>query len=330
MHYEVITFGSATQDVFMKSKNLKVVEDEKFFTGKGLCASLGSKMHMDEVVFTMGGCGANTALTFGLQGLKTAYAGQIGKDYAGDLVKKELSKAGIFLDLLKETSEYQTAFSLILSLPEVGRTILEKLGACHELKEEDLKFENLKSEWFYIGSLSGNSSKVFKPLVDFASDNNIKIMANPGSTQLGENLEETRDLLDKIDILILNQEESAKLTGLNFEQEKEIFDKLDEMVKGLVIMTKGPKGVIVSDGEKYYSAGIPESDLIDRTGAGDAFASGFLSGWINKNDITYAIQLATANATSVLQTMGAGNGLLKKGEWGSWDKIEVKINSNIN
>ena len=68
--YDIITFGSATQDVFMSSRELKVVEDEKFITKKGLCVPLGSKMHINDVFFTMGGCGANTAITFALQGLK--------------------------------------------------------------------------------------------------------------------------------------------------------------------------------------------------------------------------------------------------------------------
>jgi len=324
MKYDIITFGSATQDVFMSSRELQVVEDEKFSTKKGLCVSLGSKMHMESVFFAMGGTGSNTAATFGEQGLKTAYLSTIGKDPAGQIVKDELKKHNVSLDLLKEVDNYPTAFSVILSLPEVGRSILEKLGACHEITEGDVDFNQLQSKWFYIASLSGKSSKIFKPVVDFAVKNKIKIAINPGRTQLSDDLETLRLLLDKIDVLILNQEEAAKLTGLDFEQEKEVFKKLDELVRGIVVMTKGPRGVTVSDGKNLYSAGIPESKLVDRTGAGDAFGSGFVSGWIQKQDISYAIQLGTANATSCLGQMGATNGLLKKGEWGNWEKIKVE------
>ncbi|MFC1756720.1 carbohydrate kinase family protein [Patescibacteria group bacterium] len=103
----------------------------------------------------------------------------------------------------------------------------------------------------------------------------------------------------------------------------EIFKKLDELVDGIVVMTKGSDGVVVSDGKNMYSAGIPESGMVDRTGAGDAFGSAFTAGYIETGDIVYAIQLGTANATSVLQQMGATNGLLKKGEWGEWTKVEV-------
>jgi len=324
MNYDIITFGSATQDVFMSSKKLEVVEDEKFATKKGLCVPLGSKMRMDDVLFAMGGCGTNSAASFSEQGLKTAYCGMIGKDAFGQEIKKELKKHNVSLDLMKESNEFPTAFSVILSLPEAGRSILEKYGACHELTDKDIPFDKLKANWLYIGSLSGKSHQMLVPLIDFANKNNIKVASNPaGSLKTLEHTEILKSALNKIDILILNQEESSKLTGIDFNKEKEIFQKLDEWVDGIVVMNKGPRGVTVSDGKNLYSAGIPESGLVDRTGAGDSFASAFVSGYIEKNDIAHAIQLGTANATSCLQKMGATNGLLKKGEWGSWEKVEV-------
>jgi len=322
--YDIITFGSATQDVFMSSREMRVVEDEKFVTKKGLCVPLGSKMFMDDIFFAMGGCGTNAAVTFSRQGLKTTYLGLIGKDCSGQMVKDELTNQGVSLDLLKETNKWPTAYSVILSLPEVGRSILKKTGACHYIIEGDIPLDKVKTKWVYLGSLSGESYKIVEPIVNFAKESNIKVAANPvGDTQLTNGLENLRSLLNKIDILILNQEEAARLTDLDFEKEKEIFQKLDKWVEGMVVMTKGPDGVVVSDGKDLYSAGIPKSGLVDRTGAGDAFGSGFVAGWIEKQDIAYAIQLGTANATACLQKLGAVNGLLKKGEWGKWEKVEV-------
>jgi len=177
----------------------------------------------------------------------------------------------------------------------------------------------------YLGSLSGETHKIIEPLVDYAVKKGIKIAANPvGTTQLGVGLDKLVSVLNKMDVLVVNQEEASKITGLDYADEKAVFKKLDEIVDGIVVVTKGSKGVVVSDGKNLYSAGIPKSGLVDRTGAGDSFASAFVSGWIEKQDIIHAIQLGTANATSVLQKFGATNGLLKKGEWGSWEKVEVK------
>jgi len=324
--YDVITFGSATQDVFMSSRKFQVVEEKKFITQKGLCVPLGSKMHMESVFFAMGGCGANCAITFANQGLKVAYCGQINKDPAGQVVKEELMKHGVSLEFLKETTKWHTAYSVIISLPGVERSILEYLGACHYLTQEDIPFDKLQAEWFYVGPLSGESYKVFKPVIDFAAQHKIKLAVNPGKTQLEAGLEDLRASLNKIDIFILNQEEAANLTGLDYQAEKEIFRQLDKWVEGIVVMTKGPEGVMVSDGKTLYSAGIPKSGLADRTGAGDAFGSAFVAAWIAKQDIEYAIQLATANATACIQKVGAIEGCLKKGEWGKWEKVKVTRN----
>lgn len=309
----------------MTSRKFEVVEDEKFITKKGLCVPLGSKIQMEAVLFSMGGCGANTAVTFSRQGLRTAYLGQIGRDIGGQTVKQTLSGEGVSLDLLKETDKWNTSLSVILSLPDVDRSILQYLGASHYLTKDDLPFEKMKAKWFYLGPLSGQTAGIFEPLVNFGHQNKIKMALTPGKNQLEDRgLELLRSLLNKMDIVIMNQEEASQLTGIDYKKEKEIFKLLDEWVDGVVVMTKGSEGVTASDGQYLYSAGIPESGLVDRTGAGDAFSSAFISGWIEKGDIAYAIQLGTANATACLQELGATNGLLKKGEWGQWEKVGVK------
>ena len=323
--YDIIVLGSATQDVFMSSPDFKIVEDEKLITKKGLCVPLGSKLKIESVTFAMGGCGTNAAVTFANQGLKTAYLGLIGKDCAGEMIKNELKKNNVSTDLIINSDKDQTAFSVILSVPNIGRSILKNLGACHNMTDADFDYDKIKTKWIYAGSLSGEAYKSLDALFEYAVKNDIKIAASPvGQSQLGEGLERTKALLEQIDILIMNQEEAALLTGVDYSDEEEIFNKLEKLAPKIKVMTKGPEGVRVTDGEYRYSAGIPESGLVDRTGAGDAFSSAFLSGYIEKQDISYAIQLATANSTSVLQKMGAINGLLKKGEWGEWEKVEVK------
>lgn len=329
MKYDVVTMGSATQDVFMSSKDFEEIESEKFITKKGICVPLGSKVFMDDIFFAMGGTGTNTAVTFARQGLKTAYLGAVGKDISGGGVKSELEKHGVSLNLLREMEEYPTAYSVILSLPNVGRSILKKEGACHFIKKEEIDFEQIETSWIYAGSLSSESCALLRPAVEHAFKNDIKVAVNPaGDTQLGEHVDELLSVLDKIDILILNQEECARLTGFDFKEEDKIFDELDKMVKGIAVMTKGPDGVIVSDGKNRYSAGIPESDFVDRTGAGDAFGSAFTVGYMENENIENAIQFGTANATAVMQKKGAANGLLKKGDWGPWPKVEVLKQEN--
>lgn len=330
--FDVITFGSATRDMFIISKNFQAIKSDDFISGKGLCVPSGAKVYVDDIFFASGGGATNTAATFALQGLKTACVTKVGEDTGGNAILDELKKLGVNIGFILKDKKFKTAYSIILSVPRGERTILVYQGACHELKKSDISWKDLeKTEWFYISGLSGKSAELFEPLINFAYENEIKIAVNPGEAQLKMGIDKLQPLLDKIDIFLVNKEEATKLTCLPYNAEKEIFKRLDVWVKGIAVMTKGPDGVMVSDGREIYSAGIPPSDILDRTGSGDAFCSGFVAGLIQKtgreskqDTIKYAIALGTANATGTVQQLGAKNGLLKKGDWGKWKKVEVK------
>ena len=128
-------------------------------------------------------------------------------------------------------------------------------------------------------------------------------------------------ILKKIDILLLNQEEASLLTGISYQKEKQIFKKLDELVPEIAIMTKGDRGAVVSGGNCLYRAGAPKVKVAEKTGAGDAFGSGFLASYIKNQNIEQALQLGIANSTSCIQKIGAKNGLLKKDQ--SFKKARV-------
>ena len=324
--YDIVTFGSATRDLFLKSKDFKTIKNEKFITGQGLCFNLGSKIYLDDLFFATGGGGTNTAATFANQGLKTAYVGRVGDDPGGKAILEELDKLKVkrFVSIDKEI---KTAYSVILSVSKKERTILVYNGACHYLGTKDIPFNQLKSKWFYIAGLSGESKETLLPIINFAKDNKIKVALNPGAAQLALGLNGLKNILATVDILLLNQEEGAKLAGLPFGKEKKIFKKLDKYIKGIVVMTKGPRGVVVSDGKYIYSAGIfREKRYVDRTGAGDAFGSAFVAGLIRYKKIEEAITLGSANGTAAVEELGAKNGLLTRRRYereARWKKFRI-------
>ena len=325
--FDVVTFGSATRDLFLKSKDFKIMKSKEFVTGHGLCFNLGSKIYLDDLFFATGGGGTNTAVTFAGQGLKTACVGRIGSDPGGKAILEELEKFEI-KGFVGEDKKIKTAYSIILSVSKKERTILVYSGACHYLTIKDIPFDRLRARWIYIAGLSGESAKALLPIINFAKKNKIKVSLNPGAGQLALGLEGLKNILSNVDVLILNQEEGARLANLPFKKEKAIFEKLDRFVRGIVVMTKGPRGVVVSDGKYIYSAGtFKEKKYIDRTGAGDAFGSGFVAGLLqnqkskiksqkfNEKDIEQAIRLGSANGTAVVEELGAKNGLLTKNRY---------------
>lgn len=323
--FDVITFGSATRDIFVRSKELKTIEANDFPTGKALAVGAGAKVYVDEMTFASGGGGTNAAATFALQGLQTSYVGLVGDDVGGRELIREMERLGVSSYFMKISQKAKTSYSIILSGND-ERTILVSEGASHLLTDEDIDWNKIKeTKWFYVAGLSGESSKVFGVIINFAKEHGIKVAVNPGKEQLGKDLDLLKSLLPKIDILLLNQEEASLITGIDYHQEEALFQKFDELVPGIALMSKGPEGVTVSDGENLYRAGIPESPYVDRTGAGDSFGSGFVSAIINGRTIEEAIQLGTANATGNIQEIGAKTGLLKKGEWGPWERVKVSV-----
>jgi sugar/nucleoside kinase (ribokinase family) len=313
--YDIITFGSATRDINLKSKSFKTVKDDKdFVTGEGLCLSLGSKIDIDEIKYSSGGGGTNVAATFAKQGLKTAYCGAIGVDSAGLEIIRELKPLGIDLKLLQKRKEKATNQSVIIATDGEDRTILAYRGAAELMDKNTIPWLKLKAKWFYLAPLSGLLCDTFEDIVNFAVEHNIKIVANPSKQQLSLPVDQLERLFSKIDILFLNQEEASFLTKVSYHDETEIFKKLDQMCHGVVVMTKGGEGVIVSDGKYLYSA-KPNAErvIVDTTGAGDSFASGFVAEYIKtEGDIEKSIQLGMANSEANLKEVGAKTGLLEK------------------
>jgi sugar/nucleoside kinase (ribokinase family) len=182
--FDVITFGSATRDMFILNKNFKTLKSDDFVNGKGLCVPSGGKVYVDDIVFASGGGATNTAVTFALQGLKTVCVTKVGDDPGGSAVIDELKKLGVNTGFILKDKKLKTAYSVILSVPQGERTILVYQGASHELRKEDISWKDLKADWFYISGLSGRCAEIFEPLINFAHEKEIKIALNPGEAQL--------------------------------------------------------------------------------------------------------------------------------------------------
>jgi len=334
--FDIITIGSATRDVLIKSQEFKILKDEQFATGQAECFALGSKIEIKDIVFTSGGGGTNMAVTFARQGLKTACIGTIGEDLDGEEIIDELIREEVNTDYFQrnidEKDSVRTAYSVILVHPSAERTILSYKGEGQHFDVGKVPFDKLKTNWLFLDSLGGHYD-LLETAVKWAKSKDIKIATNPGGKELEHGLDKLKILLENADIVVMNQEEAAGLARIDYKKEDEIFKFMDKIVKGIFIMSKGPEGVAVSDGKntrpngssgRIYKAGIPDSPVVERTGAGDAFSSGFVAEYIKSGDMEKAIQFATANASSVVSKFGSKAGILKKGDWGPWPLVEVE------
>ena len=306
---KIISIGAAVQDVFLShSPEFKPVSD-KIADELFLKIELGTKNDVNNIDFSTGGGATNSAVTFARQGLEAQFIGTIAHDPAGDAVLSDLDKEGVDTTHVSFSDKYHTGYSVVLLASNGERTFLTYRGASthYDIKNFDLK--NSKADWIYVTSMAGNMEildKIFRQ----AKELGIQVYYNPGNDELAHK-SKFKALLEDVDILSLNKEEAQKI--VDGDSLEELARRLLNYVQ-LVIISDGPNGVFATDGKVIVRAGMYEDvKIIDRSGAGDAFGSGFLSYWSNGKSLKDSIVFGSANSTSVVGVVGAKAGILHKG-----------------
>jgi len=309
--YDVITIGSNTTDVFVYTDKTKTVcvraLDEEICY---ISYPIGSKLLIDQLDFYVGGGGTNTAVCLSRLGMKTGYMGKVGKEYRAEMVLKLLEDESIdFLGSADDYKDNKSGYSVILDSLERTRTVLTYKGVNDYLFYDEIDLEKLETGWFCMTSMMKESFKTQEKLSQYAAQNDIKILYNPSNYLCEKGLDFLEGLLKNVYILVLNDEESGILVGKKKKIKK--LRSLKELGPRIVIITEGGKLVhCLDDKDHYYTLQPPEVEVVETTGAGDAFAATFLAGYIKKKDTPYALRLAAANSSSVLQYRGAKKKLL--------------------
>lgn len=330
--FDILTIGTATRDVFLTGAAIKVLKDPEhlkeigFIEGEAECFALGAKLEVGEPLFTVGGGAANAAVTFARQGWKTAALVRVGDDEAGEAVIRNLGAERVKVLAVKDAQKH-TAYSTILLTGAGERTVLVYRGASEGWRERDIPPRKLQARWLYItpGNIPLN---LMQNVIRQAKVRGIQVAMNPSGAYAAMGAVRLKPLLALLDVVVVNREEASLITGVEYRNVRGIFKKFDDLVPGIAVMTDGPRGAFASDGKYLYSAGIfKEKKLVDRTGAGDAFGSGFVAGLMRKHDVHYALRLAAANAASVVERVGAEAGILRQKDFGGkrWRYVDLGV-----
>lgn len=307
--FDVITIGAATRDVFLISKEFQIINSPQFSTGQGECVALGSKIDIDNIVFSTGGGATNAAATFAKLGFSTSIVTRIGQDDPGADITKELTSFGVNTDLIYASVKENTAYSTLLTAKNGERSVLVYRGASSNFTPRDIPWKKVSARWLYISSLAGNL-ELLQKIITHAKKQGIFIALNPGRGELKRAVE-LRELLSSLSVLIVNVEEAQMLT----ETEEKDGAKLAKLLAdpGLhVIVTNGSRGAhAYKDGQTWF-ARTSGAKSISRTGAGDAFGSGVVAALAKELPLEIALKVGTLNAESVIQKFGAKTGILKK------------------
>jgi ribokinase len=309
---DVISIGDIVTDDFIDliEKEEHTYSNEQ---GKWLAIPFGTKIPFDHhTVIPAVGNAANAAVAFARLGLKSSFATNVGGDQEGRDMLAVLQKEGIDHRFVRVNPHNKSNYHFVLQFG-AERTILIK----HE--EYDYHWPHFKKDevprWVYFSSISEHALEYHDQVADWLEENpDVKMAFQPGTFQMAAGTERLKQIYKRSEVLILNREEAVIVGGGDHGNIHDLFDHLHALGSKIVVITDGPNGAYTSDGQQrlkmplYPDPGPP----VDRTGAGDAFASTFVAALIKGNSIEGALQWAPINSMSVVQKVGAQAGLLSE------------------
>lgn len=312
---EVLSIGDVVIDAFIKlfEDRATTYENEE---GKWLAMPFATKIPFDraEVIEAVGNA-ANASVSFARLGVKSGLVSNVGGDTYGRDIIRALHDKGVDSRFVIVNPNKLTNYHYVLWYKE-ERTILIK----HE--EYDYHWPRFREvdipKWVYFSSISKNALDHYHDFVaDWLEDNpEVKFAFQPGTFQLEAGAERLERLYKRTEVLVLNREEAVLVTGGDYDDVHGLLDKLHAIGPKIVVITDGPAGAYASDGSERFKMPLyPDpAPPVERTGAGDAFASTFVAALIKGNTIEGALQWAPINSMNVVQKVGAQAGLLTEKE----------------
>lgn len=304
--FDVVAIGDTTQDIFLKMSDASVQCD---LDGKNckICFDFADKIAVEgKTDIPAVGNAANHAIGISRLGLRSALYTVVGDDDQGHKSKEVLEKDKVDPRYLVFDRKRGTNLSVVINYRS-ERTIF----VYHEPREYELPNLELP-KWLYLTSSSGGGvEKLHQDTLNYLdSHKSVKLAFNPGTHQMHLGKEKLLPLLTRTEILFLNREESALVLGVDTLDVPTLCKEFHEIGVKILVMTDGPKGSYVSDGKTIWFLPVFEGPVIERTGAGDSYGSGFLAATIKGKSIEEAMLWGNANSTSVVQYIGAREGLL--------------------
>ena len=315
--FEVLCVGDAVIDIF-----LNIGKDNPHFgldkKENKLLISFGEKINVEKYTLDVGGNAANTSVGLARLGINTAILAEIGKDEFSQKILDTFKEEHVNSDYLIQTPSEKTSFSIGINYNGERTLFVE-----HMQRDHNFIFDNISAKFIYLTSLGKDWENAYLNAFSFAKKNNIQLAFNPGTLQIENRNKLIMEIVENTDYLFLNKEEAElilykKELGINLEKGN------DSIIKKLLfgIKSMGTKNVIITDSKNgsfvydeknnMYKLGIVNTEVIEKTGAGDSYSAGFLAALINNLDIPEAMAWGSVNAASVIEQIGAEKGLLNK------------------
>jgi sugar/nucleoside kinase (ribokinase family) len=328
---DILCVGDSKIDIF-----LQIPETNPHFgldkTQNKLFVSFGEKIYIEKYILGMGGNATNAAVGMSRLGLNVGLCAEIGKDELSQKILNDLKKENVNTENLVQTDKEDTSISIGLNY-KGDRTLFTE----HVQRDHNFSFENIQTKFVYLTSLGNIWENTYEKVLEFVKRSGAKLTFNPGSIQLEKRSKAFMDIIENADYIFVNKEEAEEIL---YGEELNLANNDTARIKKLLygIKSLGAKNVVITNGDNgsyaedkdnnIYHLGILKTDVVEKTGAGDAYSAGFLAAIIHGLDITETMKWGAINSASVIGKIGAEEGLLRKIELE--EKLKLNLDLKIN
>lgn len=313
---DFLAIGDITTDAFIRIEDASVhciLNTERC----ELCMRFGDKVPFEYVkIIKAVGNSANASVVAARLGLRSSLVANIGDDQNGSDCLAKFKEENVKTTYIKKHDQKPTNYHFVLWY-DVDRTILVN----HVEYEYHLPTISPTPKWVYLSSLASNTEAYHGRIAEWLKINpEIKLAFQPGTFQMKLGINKLKDIYARTEVFFVNVEEAQRILNTKSSDIKELLAELHAYGPKIVIITDGPKGSYMLDGEHFYFMPIyPDpKPPVERTGCGDSFAATFVSALIMGKSPLEALVWAPVNPMSVIQYVGAQEGLLTREQVEWW------------
>lgn len=305
---KTLSIGGATYDLFVRlPKDTKGACDNT----ESFALPLGAKIRVKDMVETCGGGANNTSVGLSRLGCNAYYEGVISSDQWGEKILKNLQAEGVNTDCITIVEDEVSSFSIILTGDGGERVILYEPGTNAHLHDVTFDRDLIEEmDWVYLNHIQEDSCVIQDDIIEKLCGTSTGLTWNPGGCQLNAGLdaENNAQLLGCTSLILLNKEEACRFT--NTQSTLDALQSLLGAGAKYVVITDGKNGTTASDGTMLYECGILQAEVVDTTGAGDAFGTGVTWGLLQGMTLKESLKTGSIQAASVVSAFGAQTALL--------------------
>ncbi len=263
----------------------------------------GEEVFVKDLRIHSGGSASNTIVGLSKLGLETGYIGKVGTDPEGDFLMDDLRRWGVDTTLVLR-EEGRSGCAMILVDESGERVIVVDPGVNDRMRFEEIDLDHVsKFELLHLTSfVCRNGMQSYEAQKRLVREFDGIVSFDPGSIYARRGLKFIEDIVRETDIFMPNEIEMRALTGLDYKEGAEV---ILEMGVDVVVVKLGDKGCYITDGRKEIIVPAYEVDVVDTTGAGDAFNAGFIYAYLKGKDLEECGRMGNYVASLCIRNVGA-------------------------